>query len=164
MLFEAWSTWEEEKLGLVAGVGFVLIGVFSYLIYTMWMYVGLIALLLLGLAMASSGVTAVLFQLPRIRGVRAAISTFLGGITIGLSIILLVAACGQVAADLLKSIALYIAMGMEVVLSFFSVGFLILVLYPDEITHLPSSNVEKKEMKNGGKEKVEIDDDLFERL
>ena len=166
MLFEMWTTWEEEKLGLISGISFVLIGVFGYLLYIEG--VGPVATLFLALAMASAGGTAVLFQLPRIKGTRAAISTFLGGIMIGLAIILLVVACSMSTGPILTEAIVFTAMTIEVLLAFFAIGFLMLALYPEEI--LPSSlnaapeiTTEKKTEKRETSS-VEIDDDLFERL
>ena len=165
MFFEHFM-WEEEKLGLLSGISFVLIGVFAYLIYLL--AVNILSVLFLALSMVTAALTSVLFQLPRLKGSRPAISTFLGGMAIGVAVILWVIAGSLVTDDILKKVEVFTIMAMELILSFFAVGFLILGLYP------PGSNTKPTvERRKEGNEEVshnvkteenEIEEDIFERL
>ncbi len=165
MFFEEF-TWEEEKLGLISGISFVLMGVFGYLLYLEEMT--LYSLIFLILAMVAAAGSAVLFQLPRIRGMRAAIGTFLGGIIIGGAIILWVIAASMTPGDIIKMIIIFGVSGIEIVLSFFAVGFLLLALYPPGMEPVISPKTgaaggEKKEKSHEKMIDVE-DEDIFERL
>ena len=90
MIFERFYKMDEEKLGLLGGLGFVLVGVFTYLIYRLELSgeAGIIPVLITILLILLTAVTALCFQLPRIKGVRGAISSFLGTIILGLTVVL----------------------------------------------------------------------------
>ncbi|NPA75537.1 MAG: hypothetical protein GXO25_05600 [Euryarchaeota archaeon] len=172
MFFENFM-WEEEKLGLISGVSFVLIGVLGYAVYLQ--KIGLFSVIFLVLGMLAASGTAVLFQLPRIRGMRPAVGTFLGGMSIGGAVILWVIAASMAGGDLLSEIIVFSLFGAEIVLAFFAVGFLLLALYPPYgnqglDTGTKSENIgansgksshNRNEQKN---EKVDIEEDLFDRL
>ncbi len=158
MFFEQFA-WEEERLGLISGISFVLIGVFGYFLYLQ--NPSLLSAVILVFAMFMAGATAVLFQLPRIRGTRAAISTFLGGLSIGGAIILWVIADVNTNKDLIGEAVIFLLTAAELVLVFFAIGFMFLALYP------PGSEMQKKEDKKENvatSEKNNNDDDIFERL
>ncbi len=159
MFFEQFL-WEEEKLGLISGLSFVLIGVFGYLIYLQ--NLSLISILFLVFAMVFAGATAALFQLPRIRGSRAAVSTFLGGIAIGISVIFWVIADVGTSTDWVGELIIFSLTAIELVLAFFAIGFMLLALYPagSETAAPATQNVEKGTETHEHK----VEDDIFERL
>ena len=165
MFFEKF-TWEEEKLGLISGISFVLIGVLAYAIHLENLNPWSIVLIVLG--MLAVGGTAILFQLPRIGEMRAAISTFLGGITIGLGIILWVIGASLAPEGLFHEILIFSLTGAEMVLAFFAVGFLMLALYPPDFTASSDAktptNTKLPVKKENHDQKTEIDNDFFERL
>ncbi len=162
MFFENFA-WGEEKLGLISGVSFILIGVFAYFIYLEGLTIVPLVLLILGM-LAAAG-TAVLFQLPRIHGMRPAISTFLGGMGIGAAVILWVLSCVSVNDNLIHEIIVFILTGVEMVLSFFAVGFLLLALYPETVNKPRDEKVLVDIDRSAKNEKEsEIKDDLFDRL
>ncbi len=157
MFFEQFL-WEEEKLGLISGMSFVLIGVFGYFVYLQ--NLSLYSIIFLVLAMVFAGLTAALFQLPRIKGTRAAISTFLGGIAIGVSVIFWVIADVNTSKDIIGEIIIFSLTAIELVLAFFAIGFMLLALYPvGSETLTPTHEEKKKEEKKRG-----VEEDIFERL
>ncbi len=134
MFFEKFEGWGEDKLGLIAAMSFVLIGVlgYVYLIYLMRdVYIAPLYVLLLFVAIALSAVAASFFQMPRIRGMRAAISTFFGGIAICLTVILWVVSWASISTELLKLVLIAAISGGMVFLAFFAVGFLLLAFFPE---------------------------------
>jgi len=165
MFFEGFM-WGEERLGLLSGVSFVLIGVFAYLLYLQEL--SLVSILLMVLGMLATSGTAIFFQMPRIRGTRAAISTFLGGLSIGLAIILWVIACAAAGEDILHEVLVFTLAGVELFLAFFGVGFLLLALYPSEAEPVSISKSEKSERTKKSRQSEthehNQDDDIFERL
>ncbi len=165
MFFESFL-WEEEKLGLISGVSFILMGVLGYAVYLQ--NIGWIALILMILAIIAAAGTAILFQLPRLRGMKPAVGTLLGGMMIGGAVILWVLSGVTAGGALFHEAIVFSIIGAEVVLAFFAVGFLILALYPPGTEDLApakapptrsQTRAPEKEQKN-----VEIDDDIFERL
>lgn len=164
MFFERFD-WEEEKLGLISGLSFVLIGVFGYVICFIYENMGqgmnLASIGALMGTMVASGLTAVLFQLPRIKGTRAAISTFLGGIMLGISVILWVitgALFQSSTENILSMVEVFGVSLILLILTFFAIGFLILALYPEE-------GIEKNIEKIATPEKKdEIEEDIIDRL
>ncbi len=157
MFFEQFL-WEEEKLGLISGMSFVLIGVFGYFVYLQ--NLSLYSILFLVLAMVFAGLTAALFQLPRIKGTRAAISTFLGGIAIGVAVIFWVIGDVNTSKDILGEIIIFTLTAIELVLAFFAIGFMLLALYPVG-SETPTTTTHKEEKKE---EKNSVEEDIFERL
>ena len=161
MFFEQF-TWEEEKLGLISGISFVLIGVFGYFTYLQG--ISLNSVIFLILAMLASAGAAVLFQLPRIRGMRAAISTFLGGIVIGAAVILWVIAATLTPGDIWKVVIIFGISAVEIVLTFFAVGFLLLALYPPGMEPVAINKGTAPVAGEKSKKSDIEDDDIFERL
>ncbi len=143
MFFEKFEGWGEDKLGLIAAMSFVLIGVlgYVYLIYLMRdVYIAPLYVLLLFVAIALSAVAASFFQMPRIRGMRAAISTFFGGIAICLTVILWVVSWASISTEFLKLVLIAAISGGMVFLAFFAVGFLLLAFFPESAEmKLPSA-------------------------
>ncbi len=163
MFFERFD-WEEEKLGLISGLSFVLIGVFGYVIYyiyeTMGQTMNFASIGALIGTMVASALTAVLFQLPRIKGARGALSTFSGGIMIGVSVILWVVTGALFQSEtVISQVEVFGVSLILLILTFFAVGFLILALYPEE-------RVEKytKEIPKVAEKKEEIEEDIIDRL
>jgi uncharacterized membrane protein len=137
--------------------------------------VGLISALLLSLGMLCAAGTSILFQLPRIRGMRPAVGTFLGGMSIGGAVILWVLAGVFAGGELIHEILVFALMGAEIALAFFAVGFLILALYPpgmegqaQSAAVSPKARKNKEEKKSATDKdrglKEELEDDIFERL
>lgn len=161
MIFEYFHAWDEEKLGLAGGVFFVLMGVVAYLIYISKQSIEIIVLAIL--IVVFSALTALFFQLPRIRGVRPGVSTFVGGITLGLSIILwgyLLALTPPGGWSKMGEIA-GLTMGL-LITSFFGFGFLFLALIPPENKpRVPEKR--GRAVKRGVKEFKE-EDDFIDRL
>ena len=162
MFFENFD-WEEEKLGLIAGLSFVLMGVFGYLVYWFYEKAGGIPYLSLGAligSMASAGLTAILFQLPRIKGTRAAVSTFSGGIMLGVSVILWVITGALFPRnDLLLLLGIFGISLLLLVLTFFGIGFLVLALYPE------GGGYSEPEIEEPAPKKhEEVEEDIIDRL
>jgi len=131
MIFEKFYNWPEERLGLMGGLSFVVMGVFAYLIYLLHLSWSVI---LTGfLVVIFSALTALFFQLPRIKGFRAALSTFIGGIMLGLTIIVWAFSLTLVDSSdwiLLAEVAL-LSIGL-LISSFFGFGFLFIALIPPQ--------------------------------
>ena len=134
MFFERFD-WEEEKLGLISGLSFVLIGVFGYALYYIYGKSGGMNFLSIGAltgTLIAAALTAILFQLPRIKGTRAALSTFSGGIMLGVSVILWVITGALFpSSDILLLLGAFGISFLLMVLTFFAIGFLVLALYPE---------------------------------
>gem|GEM_PF-3223761 len=167
MIFERFYNWHEEILGLMGGISFVLMGVFAYFIYLeiSWTITGLgIVVIIL------SALTALFFQLPRIKGVRAVISTFVGGITLALTIIVWVYTLTFVqSSDWIKMVeASLLSLGL-LITSFFGFGFLFIALIPPQ-GGKPKPIIPKKAPKKKEKkivpvtEEEEEEEDFIDRL
>ncbi|OYT60793.1 hypothetical protein B6U71_00190 [Euryarchaeota archaeon ex4484_178] len=162
MIFEKFYNWQEEILGLMGGISFVLMGVFAYFIYTLsisWTVTGLGILVII-----LSATTALFFQLPRIKGIRAAISTFIGGITLALTIIVWVYALTFVQSEDWKMIAetALLSLGL-LIFSFFGFGFLFIALIPPQGAK-PKIPVPKHIKKEKKSTKIEEEEDFIDRL
>ena len=164
MIFEHFYSWNEEKLGLIGGISFVLLGIFAYFIYLLHLPLGV---LVLGfMVVVFSALTALFFQLPRIKGLRAGISTFIGGIMLGITIISwgysLSLLLSESWALMMEAAALSIGL---LIASFFGFGFLFIALIPPQQS--PSKEISfkshKPQPKKGVKEFKE-DDDFIDRL
>ncbi len=161
--------WEEEIIGLIAGLAIVLVGVFAYLQYLL-SPTYLVTLFAVG-AMLFSSLSAVFFQLPRLKKTRPAVSTLVAGISIGLAVIFWVLSMASVKGELLYRIEVSAVSAILAILSFFAIGFILLALYPPlrpsakhwagEIrTKTRKTPVKRKEK---GRE-INMDEDIIDRL
>ncbi len=155
--------WEEEYLGLVSGVSFVLMGVFAYFVYYLSpspMIVGFIAA-----SLSFSGLTSILLQIYRVRKIKPGISTFLGGISMGVAVIFWALVSAFSRGEMLRRVEIASLSAALTVLSFFAFGFLFLALYParkypfQEMQRKHEDRVPEKKKS----EKSDIDE-LLERL
>ncbi len=161
MIFEYFHAWDEEKLGLAGGIFFVLLGVFAYLIYILRPPIEIIVLAILIVVL--SALTSLFFQLPRIRGIKPGVSTFVGGITLGLSIIFWGYLLFLIPPDSWAKMGELAGLTMGLLISaFFGFGFLILALTPPESNPIVPDK-KGKAVKRGVKEFKE-DDDFIDRL
>jgi len=160
VLFERFI-WEEEYLGLISGISFVLIGVFAYAIYLL--SVSYIILGLITGAMCTSALTALMFQLPRIKEVKPGVSTFAGGLLLGVTVLIWAIVSSLTSGEFLRRVELSGIAGILAILSFFAVGFLILALYPPGMRGLSNAHVapSREERKKEKKDDIE---DIIERL
>ena len=146
-------------------ISFVLMGVFAYFIYLeiSWTITGLGIIVII-----LSALTALFFQLPRIKGVRAVISTFVGGITLALTIIVWVYTLTFVQSDNWIKIteAALLSLGL-LITSFFGFGFLFIALIPPQGSKsktLIPAKPKKKERKISGIREEEEEEDFIDRL
>ncbi len=159
MIFEFFHTWHEEKLGLMGGISFVLMGIFTYFLYLMRLSTEI--MLLAAMVVVFSALTSLFFQLPRIKGVKPGVSTFVGGITLGLAVIFWGYILSLIPPESWEKMGEVAGLTAGLLIaSFFGFGFLILALVPpqEQVKHI----VEGKN-KMGVKEFKE-EDDFIDRL
>ena len=161
MIFEKFYNWPEERLGLMGGLSFVLMGVFAYLIYMIQL--PLTTILMGVLIIILSALTALFFQLPRIKGLRAAISTFIGGIMLGLTIIVWALSLINtgISDPLLLAETALLFLGL-LLSSFFGFGFLFIAIIPPQSNRpITAPKKKKRETKRVAEEEEE---DFIDRL
>ncbi len=163
MIFEKFYNWPEERLGLMGGVSFVLVGVFAYFIYLLnisWTVTGLGILVII-----LSALTALFFELPRIKGLRPAISTFIGGITLGVTIIVWVYTLTFIQSSdwflIIEAALLSLAL---LISSFFGFGFLYIALIPPQGSKPRVMAPKPKKREKIKKPVEEEEEDFIDRL
>ena len=149
---------QEEYLGLISGISFVLMGVFAYFLYLLT--VSYLILLFIIAAVAFSGLTSILFQIHRIKKIKPGLSTFLGGITLGISVLFWVLSSAVVNGDLIREVEVSGISAALTALSFFAFGFLFMAFYP---VRRYSSKMHHKEMHEKSSKKEDIED-FIDRL
>jgi multisubunit Na+/H+ antiporter MnhG subunit len=161
MIFDYFYKWNEERTGLIGGVCFVLVGLFIYLSYLL--NSSLIYLLTLILIVIFTALTAFFFQLPRIKNYKPGISTFIGGVTWGISFII----WGYSIYLLIPNSLEFLTEGASIPLallitSFFAFGFLfIAAIEPYKESKAITKKIKGK--KKGIKE-FKTDEEFIDRL
>ncbi len=161
--------WEEEIIGLIAGLAIVLVGVFAYIQYLL--SPTYLVMLFAVSSMVFAALSAVLFQLPRLEKVRPAMGTFLAGITIGLAVIFWVLCIASVKGELLYRIEVSTVSAILAILSFFAIGFILLALYPPLRIETKQAgqkmNGKKRKVSKNRKDRdkeININEDIIDRL
>ncbi len=169
MFFERFDLWGEEKLGLLSGISFVLIGALVYILYRI--NLGLLSYVPVALMIVSSASIAYLFQLPRMKNTKSGVATLLGGLMIGVAIVFYaIMGAMEKNRDLGGQIAVLGIGAALMVLSFFAMGFLLLAIYPEgSQLMVEESSMQGKEKGEKPKEKVkekirEEEEDFLERI
>ena len=175
MIFERFYKWNEEKLGLLGGLGFVFIGVFAYLIYRLELSgnAGWVPVLITLLLIALSAVTALFYQLPRIKGVRGAISSFAGTIILGLTVVLWVWNMSIVYHANYNNLLLILEVALLsaglLISAFFGFGFFFIAIIPPykpikkrKKVKVPKKKKAKVEKEPVGEMKEEVDEEIEE--
>ncbi len=162
MLFEH-IFWEEEYLGLISGVSFVLMGVFAYFLYTL--AAAVTVLLFIIAAVGASGLTAILFQVYRVKKIKPGVSTFAGGITLGIAVLFWALSTASVTGNIVRKAEISGISAALTALSFFAFGFLFLALHPLQ-RYPPEQGYGERKIESRGegkKEKKDIED-FIDRL
>ncbi len=172
MFFERFDLWGEEKLGLLSGISFVLMGALIYVLYCMNFEI--LSYIPLALMILSSASIAYLFQLPRLRSTKSGVATLLGGLMIGVTIIFYaIMGAMEKNRDILGQIEIWCIGAAIMILSFFAMGFLLLAVYPEgalssaeEVEKSKKKKAERKKEKEEIKEKKEKEgeEDFLERI
>ena len=162
MIFNRFYSWDEEKIGLIGGISFVILGLFAYLLYrfdSSILFITSILLIILFTALA-----AWFFELPRIKNAKPGISTLIGGIMWGLSFIILgysIYLAPPRSWEFLGEVAA-LSLGL-LISSFFAFGFMfIAVIEPAEKLHKIPRKM--KEPKKRGIKEFKEDEDFIDRL
>ncbi len=161
MIFDYFYLWDEERIGLLGGVSFVLVGLFGFLLYIF--NPSLIFLAIMLLIVTFTALTALFFELPRIKNVKPGISTFIGGIMWGLAFIMWGYSIYLVPPESWEYLAEVASISLGLLISsLFGFGFLfIAAIEPYDKKKIPRKIREPKKM---GVKEFKEDEDFIDRL
>ncbi len=162
MIFDYFYLWDEEKIGLVGGISFVLLGLFAYLLYRF--NSSMLFIICMLLIILFTALTAWFFELPRIKNAKPGISTLIGGIMWGLSFVIWGYSIYLVPPNSLEFLGEVAALSLGLLISsFFAFGFLfIAAIEPAEKMHKIPRKI--KEPKKRGIKEFKEDEDFIDRL